>query len=121
MTTLMGAATSNLIKAPSKPSPKLTPPLEPGDRLSRQEFLLRYEAMPDHIKAERIEGIVHMPPAAVSADFHGVPHGHLMGWLAVYRAMTPGTEITGKSICALPSAAVSRKITPRSKCAAGTR
>lgn len=93
----MGAAISNLIKAPPKPSPKLTPPLEPGDRLSRQEFLLRYEAMPEHIKAERIEGIIHMPPAAVSADFHGVPHGHLMGWLAVYRAMTPGTEIADNS------------------------
>jgi Uma2 family endonuclease len=90
----LSALTSHPVAgAPPRPWRRATPPLEPGDRLSREEFLRRYEALPEHIKVERIEGIVHMPPAAVSADFHGVPHGHLMGWLAVYRAQTPGTEI----------------------------
>ena len=47
------------------------PPLEQGDRLTRSEFLRRYAAMPTHVKAERIEGMVYMPAAAVSAEFHG--------------------------------------------------
>lgn len=74
-----------------------TPPLESGDRLSREEFLRRYEAMPENVKAERIEGIVYMPAAAVTADFHGVPHAHLMGWLTWYRAFTPGVEVADNS------------------------
>ncbi len=35
-------------------------PLENGDRLTRQEFERRYEAMPNLKKAELIEGIVYM-------------------------------------------------------------
>ncbi|MCI0525278.1 MAG: hypothetical protein L0Y75_08465, partial [Acidobacteria bacterium] len=38
------------------------PPLEPGDRLTRDEFERRYAAMPDLKKAELIEGIVYMDP-----------------------------------------------------------
>jgi hypothetical protein len=33
------------------------PPLEPGDRLTRDEFERRYEAMPELKKAELIEGV----------------------------------------------------------------
>jgi len=73
------------------------PPLEPGDRLSREEFLRRYEAMPEHVKAERIEGVVYMPAAAVSAGFHGIPHAHLTAWLGWYRAFTPGVEVADNS------------------------
>ena len=46
--------------------------------------------MPPHIKAERIEGIVYMSAAAVSAGFHGQPHLHMATWLGVYQSMTPG-------------------------------
>jgi Uma2 family endonuclease len=81
---------------PSAARPSI-PPLEPGDRLSREEFLRRYEAMPENVKAERIEGIVYMPAAAVSAGFHGVPHAHLMGWLTWYRTFTPGVEVADNS------------------------
>lgn len=67
------------------------PPLEPGDRLSRREFERRYEAMPDLKKAELIEGVVHIPSPARHAS-HSKPHAHLIGWLGVYVAFTPGAE-----------------------------
>ena len=37
-----------------------TPPLESGDRLTRQEFEHRYQAMPENLKAELIEGVVYV-------------------------------------------------------------
>ena len=37
-----------------------TPPLQAGDRLTRDEFERRYEAMPQLKKAELIEGVVYM-------------------------------------------------------------
>jgi Uma2 family endonuclease len=64
-------------------------PLEPGDRLTREEFERRYEAMPHVKKAELIEGVVYMPsPVRLAA--HGKPHLRLAAWLAVYEAATPG-------------------------------
>jgi len=35
-------------------------PLENGERLTRDEFMRRYEAMPDLKNAELIEGVVHV-------------------------------------------------------------
>ena len=72
------------------------PPLENGDRLNRAEYLKRYAAMPPDIKAERIEGIVHMA-AAASADFHGRPHAEMMWWLVSYRVMTLGVAVADNS------------------------
>ena len=68
----------------------LIPPLEDGDRLSRDEFERRYHAMPKRFKAELIEGVVHVssPVRAV----HGSPHFDLVTWLGTYRAMTPGID-----------------------------
>ena len=37
------------------------PPLENGDRLTREEFERRYDAMPHLKKAELIEGVVYVP------------------------------------------------------------
>jgi Uma2 family endonuclease len=68
------------------------PPLEPGDHLSRPEFERRYEAMPHIKKAELIEGVVYMP-SPVRQRRHGRPHGHLVTWLGVYEATTPGVEM----------------------------
>lgn len=65
------------------------PELQAGDHLTRAEFERRYEAMPHVNKAELIEGIVYMP-SPVSSDLHGDPHFDLIGWLALYRAQTPG-------------------------------
>lgn len=69
----------------------LIPPLENGDRLTRDEFERRWEAMP-HIKsAELIEGTVHMP-SPVRLDHHGHPHALLQGWTFCYEAATPGVQ-----------------------------
>ena len=70
--------------------PKILP-LENGDRLSRCEFERRYQAMPKTKKAELIEGKVYM--ASPVRIIHGQPHAYIMGWLAVYHAATPGTQL----------------------------
>jgi len=68
---------------------KIVPPLKHGDRLTRDEFERRYDAMLHLKKAELIEGVVYMPPP-VRYDIHGQPHGDIMAWLGGYRAATPG-------------------------------
>ena len=68
-----------------------TPPLENGDRLTRAEFMRRYDAMPDLKKAELIEGVVYVP-SPVRQKYHGRPQSHLIGWLFIYEAGTPGVE-----------------------------
>ncbi|HHP7243882.1 MAG TPA: Uma2 family endonuclease, partial [Elainellaceae cyanobacterium] len=55
-------------------------PLENGDRLTRDEFERRYEAMPELKKAELIEGVVYVP-AALRYHRHGRPHSLIMVWL----------------------------------------
>jgi Uma2 family endonuclease len=65
------------------------PPLRHGDRMTREEFERRWDAMPDLKKAELIEGVVHMPPVARN---HGTPHFNLISWLGLYQLLTPGTE-----------------------------
>jgi Uma2 family endonuclease len=67
------------------------PPLENGDRLTRDEFERRYEAMPNLRKAELIEGVVYVP-SPVRYKYHGRQHHHLQTWLGVYEAGTPGVE-----------------------------
>ncbi|WP_442923107.1 Uma2 family endonuclease [Microcoleus sp. A006_D1] len=67
-------------------------PLENGDRLSRAEFERRYSAMPEVKKAELIEGIVYIA-SPVRFRSHGEPHAHIIGWLGVYEAATPGVEL----------------------------
>ena len=76
------------------------PPLEPGDRLSRTEFERRYEAMPNLNKAELIEGVVYMP-SPVRYRRHGRPHAHVITWLGVYEASTPGVETADNSTARL--------------------
>jgi Uma2 family endonuclease len=68
------------------------PPLRDGDRLSRDEFERRYDAMPQLKKAELIEGVVSVP-SPVGCQRHGEPHSTLGGWLFLYRARTPGVRL----------------------------
>ena len=68
------------------------PPLESGDRLTRQEFERRYTAMPNLKKAELIEGIVYVA-SPLRFRSHGKPHGNLIGWLWTYKVSTPGVEL----------------------------
>jgi Uma2 family endonuclease len=68
------------------------PPLEPGDRLTRDEFERRYEAMPRLKKAELIEGVVYMP-SPVRLYRHGQPQADLITTFGVYRASTSGVIV----------------------------
>jgi Uma2 family endonuclease len=69
--------------------PRLVKPprLNQGDRLTREEFERRYDAMPNLKKAELIEGVVYMPSPVRHPD-HGEPHGIVVTWIGVYRAFT---------------------------------
>jgi Uma2 family endonuclease len=70
-------------------TPPPIPPLENGDRLTREEFHRRYEAMPENVKAELIKGIVYMS-SPVRAERHSQPHANMMSFLGYYRMSTPG-------------------------------
>jgi hypothetical protein len=67
------------------------PALENGDRLDQKTFHQRYEAMPEHVRAELIGGIVYM--ASPQKLPHGRAHGLLVRWLGAYEEETPGTEM----------------------------
>ncbi len=86
-------AVSPSVERPLKPAPsrEAIPPLVDGERLTRDEFERRYDAMPGLKKAELIEGVVHMP-SPVRHGQHSNPHSRLVGWLWVYRAGTPGVD-----------------------------
>jgi Uma2 family endonuclease len=71
------------------------PPLAEGQRLTRDEFLRRWEAMPHLKRAELIGGVVYMP-SPLSRD-HGRADGRLATFLGHYAAATPGCEI---ALCA---------------------
>jgi Uma2 family endonuclease len=72
------------------------PPLENGDRLTREEFERRYHAMPNLKKAELIGGEVYMP-SPVRQRFHGRQHSYLNYWLTHYEVNTPGVEVGDNS------------------------
>lgn len=76
-------------------SPQI-PELQPGDRLTRDEFERRYHAMPELKKAELIEGVVYMA-SAVRYTQHGRPERVLGLWLGFYEALTPGLEGVGNT------------------------
>jgi Uma2 family endonuclease len=67
------------------------PALKNGDRLDQKTFHERYEAMPEHVRAELIGGIVYM------ASPQKLPHGRstwtVGRWLGAYEDATPGTEV----------------------------
>jgi Uma2 family endonuclease len=73
----------------AKPDP--VPPLENGDRLTRDEFERRYDAMPRLKKAELIEGEVYVA-SPVRFMGHSMPNAHMLGWIVSYAAATPGTR-----------------------------
>ncbi|HEX5106236.1 MAG TPA: Uma2 family endonuclease, partial [Pirellulaceae bacterium] len=86
----MNPALNGLPQSQTAPG-EMIPPLEPGDRLTRDEFERRYAAMPHLKKAELIEGVVYMP-SPVRVYRHGKPHADVIGWMFVYRAATPGVD-----------------------------
>src|SRR5579871_5372231 len=77
-------------RAPAKTtnSVREAPSLEPGDNLTRDEFLAIWEQLPDVKFAELIGGIVYMPsPQRIE---HGNTDRRVSTWLGVYEANTPG-------------------------------
>ncbi len=59
-----------------------------GDSLTSDEFMRRWEEMPDVRRAELIDGIVCMP-SPVSLE-HGDYEVFLGNWLGFYATATPG-------------------------------
>src|SRR5262245_17339810 len=66
------------------------PPLINGDRLDQKTVHARYEAMPSHVRAELIGGIVYRPSPLKPP--HGRTGPQTLGWLILYEAATPGVE-----------------------------
>jgi Uma2 family endonuclease len=67
------------------------PPLEAGDHLDQKTFHRRYEAMPEHFRAELIGGVVYM--ASPLKRSHATTQAECMRWLLTYNHATPGTEV----------------------------
>jgi Uma2 family endonuclease len=70
----------------------ITPLLENGDRLTREEFHRRYEAMPKNVKAELIKGVVYMA-SPVRVKNQGKPHSLIMSCLGLYFMSTKGVQL----------------------------
>jgi Uma2 family endonuclease len=111
----MSAAPRSVSQPPASPS---VPPLQDGDRLTREEFERRYDAMPGLKKAELINGVVFLPPQGRTAR-HGGACAHLVGWLGLYHADTPGMDAGANSSIRLtessmpqPDACLFREVTP---------
>jgi len=68
---------------------KQAPSLSTGMRLTRAEFLRRWDLHPEITRAELIGGRVYMP-SPVSLD-HGESEDDVGIWLGMYRVNTPGT------------------------------
>src|SRR2546426_7743550 len=88
----------SVTETPTTPScaAEKIPPLQHGDRLTRDEFERRYDAMPHLKKAELLEGVVYMG-SPVSLRKHGEPHGFVMAWLGLYRIETSGIVVGDNS------------------------
>jgi hypothetical protein len=69
--------------------------LRAGQRLTREEFLRRWEAMPEVKFAELINGVVYMPSPQTSD--HGRTENEVDTWLGTYRAYTPGCDSGSQS------------------------
>jgi len=82
--------------APGMTASPLIPKLQPGDRLTRDEFERRYEAMPELAKAELIEGVVYIV-SGVRYTQHGLPEHLLSAWLTFYELLTPGVAVVGNT------------------------
>jgi hypothetical protein len=98
----------------SKSKGEYIPPLENGDRLTREEFERRYNAMPHVKKAELINGVVYIVAAEnpngvpgmsspVNPTRHGSPHLLLGIWVGSYYVSTPGTHGSDNGTLRFPS------------------
>ena len=70
-------------------------PLITGQKMTREEFLRRWELLPELKNAELIEGIVYV--ASPVSRQHGALDTRLMSWLDHYAIATPGCEAGNNS------------------------
>ncbi|MBM3996138.1 MAG: Uma2 family endonuclease, partial [Planctomycetes bacterium] len=66
------------------------PPLQAGDRLTRERFLRIWKQHPEIKFAELIGGVVYMPSPLTRQ--YGVTDNGVSGWLWYYQVHTQGTE-----------------------------
>ncbi len=66
------------------------PPLENGDRLTREEFHRRYEAMPENVRAELIKGVVYFRTTTTVS--HAEANAVIVGLIGLYSINTFGTN-----------------------------
>ena len=84
-------------------NPLAVPALVTGERMDREEFLRRWEALPDLKHAELIDGVVFVPsPVSVTHCFY---HTHLDFWIAYYTAHTPGLISGAEGTCYIADSA----------------
>lgn len=93
------------------------PPLQNGDHLTREEFERRYEAMPEHVRAELIEGVVYLS-SPVRAEGHGDETSSMDLWLGIYALHTRGTRVSSNATVELddfnePQPDISLRVLPR--------
>jgi Uma2 family endonuclease len=101
------------------PRPVLPTLLASGDRLTRAEFHRRYEAMPETVQAELIEGVVYVS-SPLRAKSHGEPHHKMSGWLFIYLASSPGLSVADNATVILdPDNEVQPDLVMRIDAAAG--
>jgi len=74
---------------------QVSQPLVTGEKLSREEFLRRWEALPGLKFAELLEGVVHVPSPLSHA--HGSQDPVVSYWLTHYAGYTPGCEVIGNA------------------------
>jgi Uma2 family endonuclease len=67
------------------------PPLQAGDRLTREEFERRWDLHPEIKKAELIDGLVFLE-MTVGMD-HAEAHGAAALWMGTYAATTSGVQM----------------------------
>lgn len=85
---------SALARSPVEHPAKL-PLLKTGQRLTQAEFHRRYSAYPDNIKAELVGGVVYM--ASPLRLTHGTYHSELDCAFCLYKAATPGVELSNNA------------------------
>ncbi len=72
------------------PVEQITEPLVDGERLSRDEFLRRWDSLPDLKRAELLEGRVYLPsPLSLG---HSETDSVGIIWVGHYAAFTPGCK-----------------------------
>jgi Uma2 family endonuclease len=88
----MSTTTRSHFPSAAQFAPSTIPQLVNGDALEADEFLRRYEAMPDVKKAELIDGVVYIMASPVSLLKHGEPDSVMQTWAGTYSIETPGVH-----------------------------